>query len=152
MKKAEDAISRWMVIIPAAEQDVCLLHCWPEETISLEDMQKIVEGYIETVPLLLPDSLSGEENVKLLMIVNEEGKLMGLPRNRQASILSAADRIVGNAIIAGARGEEIIGLREEAALEIKETVLKLAGRVLGVEPDRLREQAAMEKATKNPRY
>lgn len=28
---------------------------------------------------------------------------------------SAADRIVGNAIIAGARGEEIIGLREEPA-------------------------------------
>ncbi len=116
-----------MVIIPAAEQDVCLLHCCPEETISLKDMQKIVEGYIETVPLLLPDSMSGEENVKLLMIVNEEGKLMGLPRNRLASILSAADRIVGNAIIAGARGEEIIGLREEAALEIKKAVREWNG-------------------------
>ena len=128
MKKAEDAINRWMVIIPAAaEQDVCLLHCWPEETISLKDMQKIVEGYIETVPLLLPDSMSGEENVKLLMIVNEEGKLMGLPRNREASILSAADRIVGNAIIAGARGEEIIGLREKAALEIKKAVKEWNG-------------------------
>ena len=134
---------------------MCLLHCWPEETISLKDMQKIVEGYIETVPLLLPDSMSGEENVKLLMIVNEEGKLMGLPRNRWASILSAADRIVGNAIIAGARGEEIIGLREEAALEIEKAfnenvVLKLAGEMLGMEPDRMRELAAREKAAKIP--
>lgn len=40
---------------------------------------------------------------------------------------SAADRIVGNAIIAGARGEEIIGLREEAALEIKKAVREWNG-------------------------
>lgn len=45
---------------------------------SLKELQAIVEGYIESIPL--KDSK--------LMVINEEGKLEGLPRNEQATKLA----------------------------------------------------------------
>ena len=59
----------------------------------LEELQKIVEGYIEIVRL---------DNGKL-MVVNEEGKLAGLPFNEIATAIyqkyRGFDCIVGNVII-----------------------------------------------------
>lgn len=56
---------------------------------SLEEMQKIVEGYIERV------SISGGE-----LWVNEEGVLNNLPINWQASLL-AKQKIVGQVLYRG---------------------------------------------------
>lgn len=60
---------------------------------SLEELQKFVGGYIEIV--YLDDSL---------MVVNEEGKLMGLELNRAATNLyrhyiGVDDHIVGDALV-----------------------------------------------------
>jgi hypothetical protein len=62
---------------------------------SLEELQKYVGGYIEVVNL----------NTKLIMIVNEEGKLNNLPLNERATTMfinfqhKVNDVIVGNALV-----------------------------------------------------
>lgn len=61
---------------------------------SLEELQAIVGGYIEIVTL-------DEEH---LMVVNEEGKLQGLPLNINASAIYLAkthikDSIVGDVLV-----------------------------------------------------
>lgn len=62
----------------------------------LEELQAIVGGYIEVINLR-------DDKV---MIINEEGKLMHLPYNHQATILAHSNRaifpddvIVGNALV-----------------------------------------------------
>lgn len=65
------------------------------KTYTLEELQKAVGGYIEI--LHPPDP-------KLLMVVNEEGKLKGLPNNDEATRLMGenllpGDYIVGNALV-----------------------------------------------------
>lgn len=60
----------------------------------LHALQRLVGGYIEVCPL-------AED---MAMIVNEEGKLMNLPKNFKLPILK--DTIVGTALFVGVDGEE----------------------------------------------
>lgn len=66
---------------------------------TLEEVQKAVGGYIEVVNL----------NSGYIMVINEEGKLNGLPVNQKATDLwgSPWDHIVGNALVCRSRGEDI---------------------------------------------
>jgi hypothetical protein len=61
-----------------------------DETLTLEQMQKAVGGYIEVVPV--PGS-------NTLLIVNEEGWMKNLPVNVNASRI-AGQTIVGDVILA----------------------------------------------------
>lgn len=63
---------------------------------TLKNLQKTVEGPIETVPLV-----GGN-----VLIVNEEGKLRGLERNFIMGLPPFHDIIVGTAILVGTDGEE----------------------------------------------
>ena len=63
---------------------------------TLENLQKIVGGYIETLYL----------GHGLILIVNEEGKLMNLEPNFRTARGFFADTIVGTAIVVGANGED----------------------------------------------
>lgn len=65
---------------------------------SLKNLQRIVEGPIETVPI----------GADLVVICNEEGKLRGLQRNFRIGhgSLPISDVIVGEAIVIGVDGEE----------------------------------------------
>lgn len=63
---------------------------------TLEALQKQVGGYIETLTLI-PG--------KAVMIVNEEGLLLGFGLNSVASMI-AGRKIVGPALIVGMDGEE----------------------------------------------
>lgn len=76
---------------------------WISDT--LENLQRIVEGHIEVVPItpVLPDV--GLINNGLIMICNEEGKILGLEKNFIMGIL-APDVIVGTVIICGTDGDE----------------------------------------------
>jgi len=56
----------------------------------LKGLQTLVGGYIETVPVL--------ENPDIIMIVNEEGLIHGLPFNMVASQI-ARQQIVGTAVL-----------------------------------------------------
>lgn len=69
----------------------------------LTEMQEIVGGSIETMPL--------EEVPELLVICNEEGRLLGLDANFE----NFNQIIVGTAFVCGVDGEELIGLTEKQA-------------------------------------
>ena len=56
---------------------------------SLEELQSIVGGYIEIVHL---------DDDEFIMVVNEEGRLLGLPSNHDASSI-AWQPIVGTALL-----------------------------------------------------
>lgn len=58
----------------------------------------------------------------LTLIINEEGKLLGMPVNRLATDMAHLfnDVIVGNAILIGTTDEDFIGLTKEAAENIVE--------------------------------
>jgi hypothetical protein len=63
---------------------------------TLPELQKIVGGYIEIA----------QTDSALMMVLNEEGKLMGLPVNVIASALyryRSTDHIVGNVLLAELR-------------------------------------------------
>lgn len=102
---------RWAIVI-RADADPILLHCWPGETLELEDMQDLVMGPIEIVPAMPSvGKRIDEPGVKPVLIVNEEGKLLGLPLNIVASVMADLidDEVVGNAILMGAEATELIG-------------------------------------------
>lgn len=73
---------------------------------NLEDMQKIVGGNIEVIRL--------DENV--IAILNEEGKLMGLPSNRvwlDENTDCPIDVLKGNIFCCRSDGEEFASLKLE---------------------------------------
>lgn len=60
----------------------------------LHALQRLVDGYIEVCPL-------AED---MVMIINEEGKLRGLPKNFWMKVIG--DYIVGTAVFVGVDGDE----------------------------------------------
>lgn len=114
-------MERYAIIIRPNEETV-LLHCYPGDSLDLKALQEIVEGHIETVPTALAGEWSHEQGVGLTLIINEEGKLLGLPVNQTATDMAAIynDVIVGNAVLMGTTEEDFIGLTKEAAEHIAE--------------------------------
>ena len=71
---------------------------------SLESMQKIVGGYIETFPLDGP----------IVIVLNEEGKLMNLPLNFRVQVSpSYIESIVGNAFFCRASIKDFESLTDD---------------------------------------
>ena len=71
---------------------------------SLENLQKIVGGYIELLSFASDGAL----------VMNEEGKIIGLPLNRTASLMFGIP-IVGDTFLIGINGEEFDSLSDEVA-------------------------------------
>ena len=69
----------------------------------LEALQDVVDGYIEQITLI---------QGKAAMLVNEEGRLRGMPSNTLASLVAGIS-IVGPALILGVDGEEFCDISEE---------------------------------------
>lgn len=69
----------------------------------LEELQSIVEGYIEVFPL----------TEDILIILNEEGKLQDLKPNIFVSNGEGFELIVGNIVIVAAKGEDFGSLNDE---------------------------------------
>lgn len=97
-------MNRYMIVIPAKNRAFKLL-CDDGDSMKLETMQKLVGGPIESVHTLL---------------VNEEGRLKGLSENPRAEEMAsyaapAHAKLVGPAIVAAGRGEEIIGFAKPVA-------------------------------------
>ena len=112
---------RYVIVIPH-DHDAILLHCDDGDTMELKYLQGIVEGNIETVPTALAANWAHEDGInQIVLIVNEEGKLQGLPYNLNANDLMLnveRDYIVGNAVLMAVRGEELIGFTKDAAENI----------------------------------
>ena len=90
----------------------------------LEILQQIVGGNIETVPCTIPcDGIDAES---LVMVLNEEGKLRNMEENELATAVSGMwgnDVLVGNAVILGVKGDELVCLKAEDAELIREVWL-----------------------------
>lgn len=69
----------------------------------LEALQDVVDGYIEQITLI---------QGKAAMLVNEEGRLRGMPSNTLASLVAGIS-IVGPALLLGVNGEEFCDISEE---------------------------------------
>ena len=65
---------------------------------TLENLQRTVEGHIETVTI--------SKDKGLIMICNEEGKLLGLEKNFIMGTPPFHDVIVGTVILCGTDGED----------------------------------------------
>lgn len=102
-------------------------------TPNVESYHRIVDGYIESLRLVLPDG------TLLVMYVNEEGKLRGLPYNPLATAVARAldphfgddQIIVGNAIVAGVDGCDDIDVPTDAVTIVHQlhAELRIAGYV-----------------------
>lgn len=79
---------------------------------TLEALQEKVEGYIETLRF-----------GKLLMLVNEEGKIRGMKTNFWYN----DDLIAGPVLIVDTQGEEFTGLSMEAAKRARERLNRVIG-------------------------
>lgn len=78
---------------------------------TLEAMQKLVGGYIET--LSLPNGL--------VMVIDEEGRLKGRPDNIRCVQVGT---IVGTVVITAAKGEEFVSLTAEQIQTARAWLLK----------------------------
>lgn len=105
--------------IAMTPQDSFLM-CQHGERMDMKEMEDIVEGYIKIVSTVIAPHLADEKGVSIRMVVNEEGKLRGLDWNTKATTLygHSQDYIVGNALIVGAKGNELIALKRSAAEKI----------------------------------
>ena len=75
---------------------------------TLEALQKVVDGYIETVTLI---------GGYAVMIANEEGLLRGMSSNLTASAV-AARKIVGPALVDGVDGDEFTDIPKDVERRI----------------------------------
>lgn len=108
------------VILITPEGTMYPVHCWPGKTLALKTLQELVDGPIETVPALPGVEWDREEDGMPLLLVNEEGKLRGLPRNGLATEMTMLfwDHIVGNAVLMAGKLDELVGLTRERAEKV----------------------------------
>ena len=106
-------MERYVIVIPAdEEQKARLLRCDDGDTCTLETLQELVGGPIEVADTCLAASWAREDVDSIQLIVNEEGLLQELPFNERATDLYEfryRSGIVGTAVLAAARGDELIG-------------------------------------------
>ena len=118
-------MERYIIFIPA-DGPCRLVPCDDGDTCQLSTLQQLVNGPIEVTPSCLGASWARELVDGIDLIVNEEGKLRRLPLNEDATDLyvhSGRDMIVGDALLAAACGEELIGFSLPVCQTLAETWL-----------------------------
>ena len=111
-----------------------LIRCDDGDTCKLETLQQLVGGLIETADSCLEPGWAREPVDSIKLIVNEEGLLQELPVNWKAMNLyqyGYMSGIVGTAVLAAARGDELIGF----AKPVCETICAEWGIRLGDEEE-----------------
>ena len=98
-----------------------LISCSPKGTLTLKTLQRLVGGRIETVPTVMSDGWAHEEGARVVMLVNEEGRILNMAHNETATIMAgfSVGTIVGPALIMAARRDELFGLTAAAVKKIK---------------------------------
>lgn len=112
---------RYVVVLPVKDEPL-LLHCYSYgyKSVSLKDLQKIVEGHIECVPVYsykVHKNIS--EEIKPVLVVNEEGKMQSLGFNRTATAIDGTEYgIAGNAVLMATKGDKMIGFLKNDAIKL----------------------------------
>lgn len=74
----------------------------------LAELQKLVGGYVETINPTYPRHMLGARKA---LLINEEGKLKGLPENHTATIIAGLvgiDMLAGDAILVKRKYDDIL--------------------------------------------
>lgn len=102
-------MDRYMIVIPAKNR-AFNMKCDDGDSMKLETLQKLVGGPIEPVNSVLSAEWAREKDVDgILLLVNEEGLMKERSlTNQRASEMTAAE-LVGPAVVATKRGDELIG-------------------------------------------
>lgn len=91
----------------------------------LDELQKSVQGYIETVSGRLATG-DGQHLIPIVGIVNEEGRLQALADNPMASlVLRYPEPLAGNVVILQADGEDLVGFSSKEANEIGPMIYRI---------------------------
>ena len=115
-------MERYIIFIPA-DGPCRLVACDDGDSIKLETLQDLVGVPIEVTPSGLGASWAREPVDGIDLIVNEEGRLHRLPYTGRASDLWEGGGICllnGNALLAAAKGEELIGFTKPVCKTIAE--------------------------------
>lgn len=115
-------MNRYMIVIPAKNRSF-LLKCDEGDCMKLETLQKLVSGYVETVPSALDATWAREEADRL---VDEDGRLKCKAANQKATNIAPADvtwngmqPLVGAAVLALQRGDKLMGFSKHVAEDIR---------------------------------
>ena len=115
-------MERYMIFIPATGK-CSLIQCDDECPATLETLQELVGGPIEVTPSCLGITWARELVDGIDLIVNEEGRLRGLPYNGRASDLWEGGGICllnGDALLVAAKGEDLIGFTKPVCKTLAE--------------------------------
>lgn len=114
-------MNRYMIVIPAKNRSF-VLKCDEGDGAKLETLQKLVSGYVETVPSALDATWAREEADRMVLLVDEDGRLKCKPANQKATQLAPADftaggklPIVGAAVLMFQRGDKLMGFSKHVA-------------------------------------
>ena len=114
-------MDRYMIVIPAKNRSF-LLKCDEGDGVKLESLQKLVGGYVEAVPAALDATWAREEADRLVLLVDEDGRLKCKAANQRATQLAPADvtengkqPIVGAAVLMFQRGDKLLGFTKHVA-------------------------------------
>ena len=117
-------MNRYMIVIPAKNRSF-LLKCDEGDGAKLETLQKLVSGYVETVPAALDATWAREEADRLVLLVDEEGRLKCKAANQKATNIAPADvtrngmqPLMGAAVLALQRGDKLMGFSKHVAEDI----------------------------------
>lgn len=117
-------MNRYMIVIPAKNRSF-LLKCDEGDSAKLETLQKLVSGYVEAVPSALDATWAREEADRLVLLVDEEGRMKCKAANQKATNIAPADvtaggklPIVGAAVLALQRGDKLMGFSKHVAEDI----------------------------------
>lgn len=91
-------MNRYIIVIPAKNRSF-LLKCDEGDGMKSETLQKLVSGYVETVPSALDATWAREEADRLVLLVDEDGK----------------QPIVGAAVLMFQRGDKLLGFTKHVA-------------------------------------
>ena len=91
-----------------------LVPCDANKTLSLDKLHELVGGYVEVV--------RASRIAPLVMIINEEGRLLNLPLNQNAtawqSAIHGCQQIVGDVVVMCQQGEDLVGLNPKLAKQL----------------------------------
>ena len=91
-----------------------LVPCDANKTLSLDKLHELVGGYVEVV--------RASRIAPLVMIINEEGRLLNLPLNQNAtawqSAIHGCQQIVGDVVVMCQIGEDLVGLNPKLAKQL----------------------------------
>lgn len=115
-------MKRYMIYMPVGTQGR-LIPCGRDGSLTLGEMETLVDGYIEAVSSSLEPEWAREPVDGIRLVVGEDAELFDAKRNEQATCLYLHqdwDEIVGDALLCAEVDGELIGFTKPVAKTICE--------------------------------